>query len=272
MSSIDDVLRETISKLSLDTNLKTEDFTYLIGEFARIIDYRKNQEFYYNNESVNEVSGGSIINIFSEKTIEADKESPIIEHGSKKTVETEKESTIIESPTTVTLKRSFKEILTQDGSQSNVDTSSSIVSSNSVTSTNSSRNSGQQYSIEGISYENPKNQKVDNIHEFINSMLDQGILMWRIIYYIYISNKEFDNSASTSAQDAENNVKALEILAAYSSNQLLNFNEIHEFFPYMKYYFEKIIKYEDGKYVKNITGNIFLKTRFLSQINSRIKK
>ncbi len=149
----------------------------------------------------------------------------------------------------------------------------SPVSPQSVTSTNSSRNSGQQqYSIEGISYENPKNHKIDDIDEFINSMRDQGILMWRIIYYIYISNKEFDNSASTSAEDAKNNVKAPEILDAYSSNQLLNFHENHDFFPYMKYYFEKIIKYEDGKYVKNITGNIFLKTRFLRQINSRITK
>ena len=148
----------------------------------------------------------------------------------------------------------------------------SPVSPQSVTSTNSSRNSGQQYSIEGISYENSKNQKVDDIHEFINSMKEQGIPMWKIIYYIYISNKEFDNSASTSVDDAKNNAKSDEILAAYSTNKLLNFDEKHEFFPYMKYYFEKIIKYEDGKYVKNITGNIFLKTRFLSQINSRIKK
>ena len=74
-------------------------------------------------------------------------------------------------------------------------------------------------------------------------MKEQGIPMWKIIYYIYISNKEFDNSASTSVDDAKNNAKSDEILAAYSTNKLLNFDEKHEFFPYMKYYFEKIIKY-----------------------------
>ena len=248
MSGIDKILKKTIFELS--ENISNTGFlNHIICEMTNFIE---NEQFY----STQQFQGQDVSASFPQN-IEENSAQPKVE-------EPEIKVDVNKAPT-------YSEILKKDSPISPI-SPQSVVSSNSVTSTNSSRNSGQQYSIEGISYENPKNQKVDDINEFINSMLDQGILMWRIIYYIYISNKEFDNSASTSPQDAENNVKALEILAAYSSNQLLNFNEIHEFFPYMKYYFEKIIKYEDGKYVKNITGNIFLKTRFLSQINSRIKK
>ena len=248
MSGIDKILKKTIFELS--ENISNTGFlNHIICEMTNFIE---NEQFY----STQQFQGQDVSASFPQN-IEENSAQPKVE-------EPEIKVDVNKAPTD-------SEILKKDSPISPI-SPQSVVSSNSVTSTNSSRNSGQQYSIEGISYENPKNQKVDDINEFINSMLDQGILMWRIIYYIYISNKEFDNSASTSPQDAENNVKALEILAAYSSNQLLNFNEIHEFFPYMKYYFEKIIKYEDGKYVKNITGNIFLKTRFLSQINSRIKK
>ena len=248
MSTIDKILKKTIFELC--ENISNTGFlNHIICEMTNFIE---NEQFYSTQQFQGQDVSASFPQNIEENSAQALVEEPKIKVDVNK------------APT-------FSEILKRDLPISPI-SSQSVVSSNSVTSTNSSRNSEQQYSIEGISYENPKNHKIDDIDEFINSMREQGILMWRIIYYIYISNKEFDNSASTSAQDAENNVKAPEILAAYSSNQLLNFNEIHEFFPYMKYYFEKIIKYEDGKYVKNITGNIFLKTRFLSQINSRIKK
>jgi hypothetical protein len=239
MSSIDDVLRETISKLSFDINIKTEDFTYLKGEFVRIIEYRKNEESYYNNLHVNEVSGGSISNTFSEKTVEAEKDSPIIE-----TVENKKELSSIESPTTVTAKPSFKEILKRDGSHSNIDTSSTNGSSNSVTSTNSSRNSEQQYFVKGIDavydertielMENnremvddnideiiAKNKLITNHDEFIKSLLNIGIPMWKIKFFFYMSNKKYDLTASISTED----VNGPEILHAYHPNQLIDFND-----------------------------------------------
>jgi hypothetical protein len=235
-------LRKTISELS--ENISNPNFlNHIICEMTYFIE---NENFYQEQKNQEEDISAN----FTQNIEENSAQALVEEHEIKVDVD--------KMPT-------FSEILKRD-------LPISPVSPQSVTSTNSSRNSGQQYSIEGISYENPKNQKVDDIHEFINSMKEQCIPMWKIIYYIYISNKEFDNSASTSVDDAKNNAKANEILEAYSTNKLLNFDEKHEFFPYMKYYFEKIIKYEDGKYVKNITGNIFLKTRFLSQINSRIKK
>jgi hypothetical protein len=251
MSAIDKILKKTIFELS--ENISNTGFlNHIICEMTNFIE---NEKFY----STQQFQAEDLSNIPPQNIEEnsANSSQVMVEEPQIKV-------DVSKAPT-------FSEILKKDLPISPI-SSQSVVSSNSVTSTNSSRNSGQQYFIEGISYENPKNQKVDDINEFMNSMLEQGIVMWRIIYYIYISNKEFDNSASTSVEDAENNIIAPKILAAYSSNQLLNFNEIHEFFPYMKYYFEKIIKYENGKYVKNITGNIFLKTRFLSQITSRIKK
>ena len=235
-------LRKTISELS--ENISNPNF--LNNIIYQMTYFIENENFYQEQQ-------------FQEKDVSATF-SQNIEENSDKSLGKEHEIKV-----DVNKAPTFSEILKRD-------LPISPVSPQSVTSTNSSRNSGQQYSIEGISYENPKNHKIYDIDEFINSMRDQGILMWKIIYYIYISNKEFDNSASTSEEDAKNNVKAPEILNAYSSNKLLNFNETHEFFPYMKYYFEKIIKCEDEKYVKNITGNIFFKTRFLRQINNLITK
>ena len=290
MSSIDDVLRETISKLSLDVNLKTEDFTYLIGEFARIIEYRKNQDLYYNNQSVNNES--------PQKTIETEKESPIIEHCSEKTVEDEKESLIMDSPTTVTEKPSFKEILKKDLPPSNVDTSSTIVSSNSVTSTNSSHNSEQQVFIRGIANIDEeiiekmknnsemnknikeittKNKKIYNIDTLIKSLLYAGIPMWKIMFYFYISNKQFDISASTSSKDALQNNKMVQILEDYSKNKLIDFNDTHPYYEYIEYYFDKTIDYNsDNNYYtckNDKSGNpivLIFKNRFVKLINNFI--
>jgi len=258
MSTTNKILSKTIFELS--ENISNPNF--LNNIICQMTYFIENENFYQEQQ-------------FQEKGVKAtfsqniEENSTNIEKNSANSAQPKVEAPEIKVD--VNKAPTYSEILKKDSPISPI-SPQSVVSSNSVTSTNSSRNSGQQYSIEGISYENPKNHKIDDIDEFINSMREQGILMWRIIYYIYISNKEFDNSASVSVEDAENNIIAPKILAAYSSNQLLNFNETDEFFPYMKYYFEKIIKYEDGKYVKNITGNIFLKTRFLSQINSRIKK
>ena len=292
MSSVDDVLRETISKLSLDVNLKTEDFTYLISEFARIIEYRKNQDLYYNNQSVNDES--------PEKTIETEKESPIIEHCSEKTVEDENESLIMDSPTTVTGKPSFKEILKKDLPPSNIDTSSTIVSSNSVTSTNSSHNSEQQVFIRGIANIDEeiiekmknnsemnknikeittKNKKIYNIDTLIKSLLYAGIPMWKIMFYFYISNKQFDISASTSSKDALQNDKMFQILEDYSKNKLIDFNDTHPYYEYIEYYFDKTIDYNsiNDYYTckKNKSGNpivLIFKNRFVKLINNFIKQ
>jgi len=299
MSSINDVLRETISKLSFDINIKTEDLTFLIGEFARIIEFRKNEELYYNNQPVNEVST-SESNVFKEKTVEAEKQSSIIENGSEKTVEVNEESLIMDSPTTVTAKPSFKEILKKDLPVSNVDTSSTILSSNSVTSTNSSRNSGLQYSIRGIAnfedetiekmknnHEMSKNieeitsksKKIYNIDSLIKSLLDCGIPMWKIMFYFYISNKEFDISASSSIEDARQNDKKYEILEDYSKNKLINFDDTHPFYEYIEYYFDKTIEYNrDNDFYtckKDKSGNpiaLIFKNRFVKLINKAMMR
>jgi hypothetical protein len=307
MTSIDDVLRETISKLSLDANLKTEDFTYLIGEFARIIEYRKNQEFYYNNQPMNEVNG-CVSNTSSENTIESGfekadeskKESVIIETSPEKTSQNNEEPSTTESPTTVTAKPSFKEILKKDGSNSNIDTSSNVVSSNSVTSTNSSRNSGQQHSIAGIGIfdeeiiekmkHNPemnknieeitiKNKKIYNIDTLIKSLLDAGIPMWKIMFYFYISNKEFDISASSSIEDARQNDKKFQILEDYSKNKLINFDDTHPFYEYIEYYFDKTIDYnsKNDYFIskKDKSGNpivLIFKNRFVKLINKSMTR
>jgi len=261
MNPINKILNETISKLS--ENISNTGFlNHIILEMTNFIE---NENFYREQQLQENVSNISSQNIETNSANSANSSNSANSANNNECLveEPEIKVDVIKTPT-------FKDILKKDLPISPI--SSKSVSSESVTSTNSSRNSGQQYFIEGLSYENPKNQKIDDLDEFINSMLEQGIPMWRIKYYIYFSNKEFDNSASISAEDAENNVKSIEILLAYSSNKLLNLDENHEFFQYIKYYFNKIIKIEGGKYVKTISGNIFLKTRFLSQINNRIKR
>jgi hypothetical protein len=316
MSSTEDVLRETISKLSLDINLIPEDFTYFICVITRMIEYRKNEKLYRKDKAVNEVSGESISsNTFSEKTVETEKESSIIEHGSKKIVEAdeesliiedgsektlknEKESLIMDSPTTVTAKPSFKEILKKDLPPSNVDTSYTIVSSNSVTSTNSSRDSEQHYSIRGIADIDEeviekmkhnsemnknieeiinKNKKIYNIDTLIKSLLYARIPMWKIMFYFYISNKDFDISSSISAEDARQNDKKFQILEDYTKNKLINFDDTHPYYEYIEYYFDKTIDYNrDNDFYsckKDKSGNpivLIFKNRFLKLINKYI--
>ena len=70
-----------------------------------------------------------------------------------------------------------------------------------------------------------------------------------------------------------------EIFDAYSSNKLINFNEEHNYYEFMKYYFNKIIKLdEDSRYfvsktdIKGQPITLFLKKRFLRQINERLKQ
>jgi len=262
------VLIGTISNLCLDSNIKTEDLTYLIGELTRIIEFRANEELYYNNQPVNE-------EIISVSVV------PEEERTEKKIVP------IMESPTTVTVKPSFCQILKKDILPSNI-VSSNIVSSNSVTSTNSSRNSESKTLIRGIGEGNnednesinhmfEKNKIIINIDDFINSMDDKGFPMWKIIYYLYISNKEMDNSGSSSSEDAIHNGMTKKIFEDYTSNKLINFNEKDSYYEFMEYYFNKIIKF-DGKYVVSKTDikgepiTLFLKKRFLRQINERLKQ
>jgi hypothetical protein len=305
MTSINAVLNETISKLCLDPNIKTEDLTYLISECARIIEYRKNEEFYYNNQPVNEVSTSvstSASTVDEEKTVKIEEEFPIME-----------------SPTTVNVKPSFKEILKKDLPPSNVDTSSAIVSSNSVTSTNSSRNSEQQYFItgidrfydeesislmeknsqminagvkngveDGIKFIISKNKLITNLDDFIKSLLNNDVPLWKIKFYLYISNKEYDLTSSTSVEDAEHNVKAIEIFNDYSiPNGMKDYFEgtvidkltgaetyvyikDHKYNKYIDYYFNKTIEYNKGVYTcKKDTIVLIFRNRFLHLINKK---
>jgi hypothetical protein len=200
-----------------------------------------------------------------------------------------------ESSSTKTLKRSFKEILTKDGSLSNIDTSSNIVSSISVTSTNSSRDSEQQYSIRGIANIDEeiiekmkhnsemnknieeittKNKKIYNIDTLIKSLLDARIPMWKIMFYFYISNKDFDISSSISAEDARQNDKKFQILEDYTKNKLIDFDHTHPYYEYIEYYFDKTIDYDSNNDYysckKDKSGNpivLIFKNRFLKLIN-----
>lgn len=283
MSSIDTVLRETISKLSLDINIKTEDLTYLIGEFARIIEFRTNEVLYHNTQQfqAEAVSTNIPQNIEENSAIV---EQAIVEEPQKKV------DVVIKTPT-------FSDVLRKDLPISPISTQS-VVSSNSVTSTNSSRDSEQQYFINGINDSNDetrenmeknaemrdnidgivsKNKIISNPDNFINSMLDCEIPMWKVMFYFYMSNKQYDISASTSKEDARQNDKKIDILQDYSNNLLINYDEAHPYHEYIEYYFNKTIEYNNGKYIckKDKEGHpivLIFKNRFLKLINNFIKR
>jgi len=286
MSSIDKVLRETISKLSLDINIKTEDLTYLISEFAKIIEFRTNEVLYHSNQQFqaeNEVSTNILQNI-EEKSDNVTMQAVVAEEPQKKV------DVVIKTLT-------FSDVLRKDLPISPISTQS-VVSSNSVTSTNSSRDSEQQYFINGINdasdetRENmaknvemrdnidgiiSKNKIISNPDNFINSMLDCEIPMWKVMFYFYMSNKQYDISASTSKEDARQNDKKIDILQDYSNNLLINYDESHPYHEYIEYYFNKTIEYNNSKYIckKDKEGHpivLIFKNRFLKLINNFIKR
>ena len=145
MSDIGKILRNTISELL--KNISDNGFlNHIICETTNFIE---NEKFYREQQ-------------FQEGDVSANFTQNIEENSAQPKVEEPQIKVDVNKAPT------YSEILKKDSPISPI-SSQSVVSSNSVTSTNSSRNSGQQYSIEGISYENPKNHKIDDIDEFINS-------------------------------------------------------------------------------------------------------
>jgi hypothetical protein len=91
-----------------------------------------------------------------------------------------------------------------------------------------------------------------------------------------MSNKKYDLTASISTED----VNGPEILHAYHSNQLIDFNdkdgrivENHKYYKYIDYYFNKTIQYSNGIYTcKKDTIVLIFRNRFLHLINNKNKK
>jgi hypothetical protein len=276
INSNNEVLKQTFCKLIKDVS-GTGDLNHLLTETTKIIEYRRNEELFLKQELVD--SNNSTSQYVNENNNQVD--------------ETKLEEIDVDRPISSN-KPSFSEILKKDLPPS------TIVSSISVTSTNSSRNSEQQHSIRGITFfddetiekmtHNPemnkniekitsKNKKIINIDILIKSLLDCGVPMWRIMFYFYISNKEFDISASTSSEDARQNDEKFQILEDYSNNKLIDFNDTHYYYQYIEYYFDKTIAYnsENDYYTckKDKSGNpivLIFKNKFVKLINNFIKK
>jgi hypothetical protein len=279
INSNNEVLKEAFFKLIKDVS-GTGDLNHLLTETTKIIEYRREEELFLKQQLID--SNNPTSQYVNENNNEVgETKVEVIDVDSKE------ESTFNNKP-------SFSEMLKRDLPPS------TIVSSISVTSTNSSRNSGQQHSIRGITIfddetiekmsNNPemnkniekitsKNKKIINIDILIKSLLDCGVPMWRIMFYFYISNKEFDISASTSSEDARQNDKKFQILEDYSNNNLINFNDTDYYYQYIEYYFDKTIAYnsENDYYIckKDKSGNpivLIFKNKFVKLINNFIKK
>lgn len=273
MSSTEEILKQAISQL-IQQIPDIEDLNHLLGESLNIILFYENEETLMKlllilTEKISNTGGlNHLISVMTN----------IIEfRKNKKTnvVEPQPDVENLEDfPKLEEKKQSYKEAVGKG-------IPSSPSSSNSVMSTNSSHNNEQSDDskyIRGIAKGNQHNYIISNINDFIKSMIEIKIPMWKIMYYLYISNKEFDNSVSTSVEDAKNNQIAHEILDAHSSNKLIKFDENHEYYSFIVYYFNKIIGYENNEYsikIKNKEGNsirLFFRTRFLIQINKLFKK
>ena len=270
MSSTEGILKQAISQL-IQQIPDIEDLNHLLGESLNIISFYENEETLMKlllilTEKISNTGGlNHLISVMTN----------IIEFRKNKKTEIVQDIENLEQfPKLEEKKQSYKEAAGKG-------IPSSPSSSNSVMSTNSSHNNEQfddtKY-ITGITKGNQNNYIITNINDFIYSMINIKIPMWKIMYYLYISNKEFDNSVSTSTEDAKNNQIADEILDAHSSNKLIKFDENHEYYSFIAYYFNKIIRYENNEYsikIKNKEGNsirLFFRTRFLIQINKLFKK
>ena len=290
------ILEETLFKLIKQEELNSSDLNYLLGEVIRLIEFRKNEKLY--NEQFNQNTdvnpqyfegNGNQVSVEASVEEKSVVNSQTIEKSSVDNSESKK--ALVEIPSVNT--KTFKDVLSK-----NLSPSDSIVSSNSVTSTNSSHNSEQKYFIRGINEaneamietmkQNPQfkdkiddiiktNKIITNPNDFINSMLDYGIPMWKIMYYFYMSNKNFDISASTSQEDARQNDKKDKILEDYSNNKLIEFDDEHPYYEYIEYYFNKTIDTKGDTYTckKDKNGNpivLILKKKFLLLINRFINK
>ena len=261
MSTVEDILKKAVCDLVEKIN-NIEDLNYLINQASGIIAFRENEMLGYNNpvQEVHEV----VIENQSPKSV-VDNQSP------KEDVSVSSVFSKDENPT-ITESKSWTAVVKKNAPPSSV-------CSNSVSSTICSRDNEQQEDndnehkfIKGITKGSEKLYIIHGINDFIKSMLDQGIEFWKIQYYIYFSNKENDTTCSVSKEDAKHQEMAPKILEAYTQNKLLNFDNNHDFYEFIEYYFNKIVKNEDGKYIKNITAPIVLKVKFLLQINRRIMK
>jgi len=273
MSSTEGILKQAISQL-IQQIPDIEDLNHLLGESLNIISFSENEEILKGSLSnlIEKISNtGGLNHLISVMT-------NIIEFRKNKKTKVVEPQPDVENledfPKLQEKKQSYKEAAGKG-------IPSSPSSSNSVMSTNSSHNNEQSDDtkyITGITKGNQNNYIITNINDFIYSMINIKIPMWKIMYYLYISNKEFDNSGSTSTEDANNNQIAYEILDAHSSNKLIKFDENHEYYSFIVYYFNKIIKCENKEYsikIKNKEGNsirLFFRTRFLIQINKLFKK
>ena len=290
------ILQDTLFKLIEQEELNSSDLNYLLGEVIRLIEFRKNEKLYNEQFIQNtDVNPQNIEGNSNEASVEASVEeksvvnSQTIEKSSVDNSESKK--ALVEIPSVNT--KTFKDVLSK-----NLSPSDSIVSSNSVTSTNSSHNSEQKYFIRGINEANEAmietmkqipqfkdkiddiiktNKIITNPNDFINSMLDYGIPMWKIMYYFYMSNKNFDISASTSQEDARQNDKKDKILEDYSNNKLIEFDDEHPYYEYIEYYFNKTIDTKGDTYTckKDKNGNpivLILKKKFLLLINRFINR
>ena len=241
MSTVEDILKKAVCDLVEKIN-NIEDLNYLINQASGIIAFRENEMLGYNNpvQEVPEV----VIDNQSPKSV-VDNQSP------KEDVSVSSVFSKDENPT-ITESKSWTAVVKKNAPPSSV-------CSNSVSSTICSRDNEQQEDndnehkfIKGITKGSEKLYIIHGINEFIESMLNQGIEFWKIQYYIYFSNKENDTTCSVSKEDAKHQEMAPKILEAYTQNKLLNFDNTHDFYEFIEYYFNKIIKNEDGKYIKNI--------------------
>lgn len=267
MSTVEDILRNTICELV--KNIKfIDDLNYLVRETSSIIAFRENEMSGYNSP-VQEVYQADIESQYAKADTES--QSP------KKEIDVSSANSSVvslknENPT-IAESKSWSAIVKANAPPSSV-------CSNSVSSTICTRDNEQLEDdeddehrvIKGITKGSEKLYIINEINNFIESMLNQDIALWKIQYYIYFSNKENDTTCSVSKEDAKHQEMAPKILEAYSQNKLLHFDDTHEFYEYIEYYFNKIVKKEGGKYVKNITAPIILKVKFLLQINKRISK
>ncbi len=270
MNPLTEILRKTIIELVANINT-IDDLNYLISQASGIIAFRENEMLGYNSP-VQEVSEVEIDNQSPKGVIENQSPKVVIENQSpKEDISVSSVFSKDENPT-ITESKSWSAIVKANAPPSSV-------CSNSVSSTICSRDNEQQGDydnehkfIKGITKGSEKLYIIHGINDFIESMLEQGIEFWKIQYYIYFSNKENDTTCSVSKEDAKHQEMAPKILEAYTQNKLLNFDNTHNFYEFIEYYFNKIVKKKDGKYSKNITAPIVLKVKFLLQINRRIMK
>jgi hypothetical protein len=233
--SINDILKNALIKL-IEENNDPEALLFLIGKITRVNSYQENLNKKYEQPSS-----------FAQVSVTQQVGEVSVTQGVTQGVT---EVSVAVRPTYSSVARRL--VRSANSSRNNEDVDKSI--------------------IKGISLGNGGFYTISNINDFIKSMLKCGIELWKIQYYIYICNKRNDNSRPVTTEDFENNKKVDEIFTDYTENKLLNFNDKHVYYKYIKYYFNKIIKNVNGEYTMNINALIFLTSKFVLQINKRINR